>query len=139
MCGVVEAATIKSEPESECPTLPLSTLCLPSGAPITLSTTEAALLLSHSAGSQSGSPPTISIQEQEVGGGAGVATDHGPAPHSCHTSLPYTVTLAQGGSGGGGQAPALLSALLPLPLPPPLRSPLLSISEVTNTLLDHNQ
>jgi len=125
----------------------ISTLCLPSGQPLT----DATLLLQHP--SPGPSPPTISIQEGPVDGAPHTihisTSDSPPVPTpnsgTSHSPLPYTVNLALPNNN-----PLSLSALLPLhPLPPtPLlphhvpahsRSPLLSISEVTNTLLDHNQ
>lgn len=123
MCGVVEAAIIKAEP-GVCvnPALALNTMPAPA-----LCLSEPALLGPHSP-----SPPTISIQ------------DPAPALGKDPPPLPYTLTLAL----PSPPAPTYsLSALLPLhPLPPGSHapaprqvSPLLSISEVTNTLLDHNQ
>ena len=130
MCGVVEAAIIKAEP-GVCvdPALALNTMPAPA-----LCLSEPALLGPHSP-----SPPTISIQDPAPALGKDPPPPQGPG-------LPYTLTLAL----PSHTAPAptySLSALLPLhPLPPaghaptPRQvSPLLSISEVTNTLLDHNQ
>ena len=122
----------------------VSTLCLPNGQPLT----DANLLLPPACPASPGSsPPTISIQETE--GGCHNLTVTSSSPPSAVSPLPYTVTLALPNNNSSLANPLSLSALLPLhPLPPtPLlppppshtRSPLLSISEVTNTLLDHNQ
>jgi len=207
MCGVVEAAIIKAEPGTSPLSIPISganlssftlnagtatfslpagtanisTLCLPSGQPLTLTSSEATLLLQsnqhifHHSGS---SPPTLSIQEatnlsipsspsqtMQVGTPPAILSSESPptismpsnSPHtisfpSNSSPLPYTLSLTVPSSTpptlslSGVTTPLSLSALLPLhPLPPthgpllPARSPLLSISEVTNTLLDHNQ
>ena len=135
MCGP-GVAIIKAEPgvclgpppplpPDFAPHISSSSLCLPA---------EAVCLTS------SASPPTISIQESP-----------GPAGHQMVTCLPvsdcpgplsYTVSLALP-SLPTITSPLALPLLPPHPLPPPghirSRSPHLSISEVTNTLLDHNQ
>ena len=140
MCGP-GVAIIKAEPgvclapplpPDFSPHLSSSSLCLPS---------EAVCLASSMS---SASPPTISIQESPGPPGHPghqmVACVQGGG--ECHGPLSYTVSLAL------PSLPTITSPLalplLPLhPLPPPghirSRSPLLSISEVTNTLLDHNQ
>ncbi len=135
MCGP-GVAIIKAEPgvclgpplpPDFAPHISSSSLCLPA---------EVCLASSMS----SASPPTISIQESPgPGGHQMVACVQGS---DCPGPLSYTVSLAL------PSLPTMTSPLalplLPLhPLPPPghirSRSPLLSISEVTNTLLDHNQ
>ena len=131
MCGP-GVAIIKAEPgvclapplpPDFSPHLSSSSLCLPG---------EAVCLASSLS---SASPPTISIPD----GHQVVACVQGG---DCPGPLSYTVSLAL------PSLPTITSPLalplLPLhPLPPPghirSRSPLLSISEVTNTLLDHNQ
>jgi len=126
MCGAAEVPIIKAEPALTLNTVTLNSMTVPSGSHATISTlclptgqplTEASLLLQGS----SPSPPTISIQDP-------------PSP------LPYTVTLALPPTNNTTfSSPLSLSALLPCTLLPPTRSPLLSISEVTNTLLDQQQ
>lgn len=171
MCGVVEGAIIKAEPGLALPLSSLycgdmttcavtvntvSTLCLPSGQPLT----DANLIQPGQSPMGPGSPPTISIQETpDTRHTIDATTIHitttsdSPDPsqagsgQSSSSPIPYSVSLALPSTNTAlpGSNPLSLSALLPIhPLPPTSllphsRSPLLSISEVTNTLLDHNQ
>ena len=123
----------------------ISTLCLPNGQPLT----DTSLLLPPCPTSPGSSPPTISIQEGPVDVVPNIHMSSTDSPPS-HSPLPYTVTLALPNNNSTNLSnPLSLSALLPLhplpptpllpPPPPHTRSPLLSITEVTNTLLDHNQ
>lgn len=113
MCGAGEAAIIKAEPGTA-PSFPPSG---PSSYPAPFPPDAASLLYHQPAPS----PPTLSLQEASCAAHT-LATLSPPA-----ASLPLTLSLAL--------PPALHPPLLLQPLS---RSPLLSISEVTNTLLDHN-
>jgi len=126
MCGQAELAIIKAEPGGGYSTSHTSHLTLfPSSNP---STTSPLTLYPSS----TCSPPTISLQE------ASTSLSTSLAPFS-----PPTTTYPSIAS----PIPLSISLSLPSPLVVPLhplhppslpRSPLLSISEVTNTLLDHN-
>lgn len=113
MCGPVEQAIIKAEPG-----MPSSLLSFTatSSSPPTISLQEAAIIsTSPSASLATFAPPTTAYPSI-------------PSPIPINISLSLPSTLQHSG------------LVLPIhPLPPGLpRSPLLSISEVTNTLLDHN-
>jgi hypothetical protein len=140
MCGVVEpAAIIKAEPASDVltssDTLTLhagpasSTLCLPNGTPFTLpqeiSFTLATLTPSGQLTFSAAPPPSCSSSSSPL--------EEGPAALASLEGVEFP-----------GVGVAQLASLLPAAGHGPLlaaaaRSPLLSITEVTNTLLDNNQ